>query len=199
MVPSLVRITMAWARRGAQKTREMLTENDRQNLAAAGNEEKGTHRSTSPRPATGQSEHTRVASSGPTEPLDGHAPRSSTPFSLSGRTPPLINLRRAPRAPTVIPRSAAITRLDLIASAERIFYRYLSPACNTVNSPENHKIYLPPALRIHNFPLSSSSELRSQTELALMAQAPYIFHTQKEYYFRAMEQDAFPCFLRAKA
>jgi hypothetical protein len=96
----------------------------------------------------------------------------------------------------VIPRSAAISRLDLIASAERIFYRYLSPAGNTV---KNHEIYLPPALRIHNFPLSSSQEPKTETELALMAQIPDIFHAQKEYCFRAMEQDAFPRFLRSKA
>jgi ABC-type glycerol-3-phosphate transport system permease component len=33
----------------------------------------------------------------------------------------------------------------------------------------------------------------------LMAQIPDIFHSQKEYCFRAMEQDAFPRFLRSKA
>lgn len=33
----------------------------------------------------------------------------------------------------------------------------------------------------------------------LMAQIPDIFHAQKEYCFRAMEQDAFPRFLRSKA
>ncbi|KAF9475757.1 hypothetical protein BDN70DRAFT_813551 [Pholiota conissans] len=185
-------------KRSTASTGEMLSEQDKRNLAAVG-EEKGTRggRSTSPRPATGQSEHTRVASAEPTD-MD-HAPRSSTPFSLSGRTPTLFNMRRASRAPTIIPRSSAITRLDLIASAERIFYRYLSPAGNTVNSPENHEIYLPPALRIHSFPLSSSQEPKSQTELALMAQIPDIFHAQKEYCFRAMEQDAFPRFLRSKA
>lgn len=32
-----------------------------------------------------------------------------------------------------------------------------------------------------------------------MAQVPDMFHAQKEYCFRAMEQDAFPRFLRAKA
>ncbi|KAF8880513.1 hypothetical protein BD779DRAFT_1761765 [Infundibulicybe gibba] len=110
----------------------------------------------------------------------------------TSRTPTLFNMRRASRAPTVIPRSSAITRLDLIASAERIFYRYLSPAGNTVNSQENHEIYLPPSLRIHNFPLSSSQEPKTQSELAMMAQIPDIFHAQKEYCFRAMEQDAFP-------
>lgn len=185
-------------KRSTASTGEMLTDQDKRNLAAAGNDEKGA-RSTSPRPntAAGHSDHTRVASSSPVDALD--QPRSSTPFSLSGRTPTLFNLRRASRAPTVIPRSAAITRLDLIASAGRIFYRYLSPAGNAVNSPENHEIYLPPALRIHSFPLSSTQEPKSQTELALMAQIPDVFHAQKEYCFRAMEQDAFPRFLRSKA
>lgn len=32
-----------------------------------------------------------------------------------------------------------------------------------------------------------------------MAQIPDMFHSQKEYCFRAMEQDAFPRFLRSKA
>jgi len=89
--------------------------------------------------------------------------------------------------------------MDLVASAERIFYRYLSPAANTVNSSENHEIYLPPALRIHSFPLSSTQEPKSQAEVALLAQIPDLFHAQKEYCFRAMEQDAFPRFLRSKA
>ncbi|KAF5381583.1 hypothetical protein D9615_005412 [Tricholomella constricta] len=189
-------------KRSTASTGEMMVEQDRRNLAAAGpsHDEKAGYggRSTSPRPGTaGISEHTRVAS--PNDPYDKEQPRSTTPFSLSGRTPTLFNMRRASRAPTVIPRSAAITRMDLIASAERIFYRYLSPAGNTVNSPENHEIYLPPSLRIHSFPLSSSQEPRSQAELSMMAQIPDIFHAQKEYCFRAMEQDAFPRFLRSKA
>jgi hypothetical protein len=99
----------------------------------------------------------------------------------------------------VIPRSAAITRLNLIASAERIYFRYLSPAGNTVTSNENHEIYLPPALRIHNFPLNSVHEPKTPNELHLMAQIPDMFHAQKEYCFKAMEQDAFPRFLRSKA
>ena len=126
-------------------------------------------------------------------------PRSTTPFSLSGRTPTLFNHRRASRAPTIIPRTSAITRQDLIASAERIYFRYLSPAGNTVGSDENHEIYLPPSLRIHSFPLSSTNEPKSAPELSIMAQIPDMFHAQKEYCFRAMEQDAFPRFLRAKA
>lgn len=139
----------------------------------------------SPPPATSQDDHQQ--------------PRSSTPFSFTAaRTPPLFNFRRASRAPTVIPRSSAITRMDLVSSAERIYYRYLSPGGNAVDQ-ENHEIYLPPALRIHTFPLSSQQEPRSQTELGMMAQIPDLYHAQKEYCFRAMEQDAFPRFLRSKA
>ena len=181
----------------------MITDQDKRNLSAVGasNDEKGGHghRSPSPRPPTaGLSEHTRVAS--PNDAYEGsQPPRSTTPFSLTGRTPTLFNMRRASRAPTIIPRSSAITRLDLIASAERIFYRYLSPAGNAVGSQENHEIYLPPALRIHSFPLSSSHDPKTQAELNLMAQVPDMFHAQKEYCFRAMEQDAFPRFLRSKA
>ncbi|XP_006456044.1 hypothetical protein AGABI2DRAFT_188123 [Agaricus bisporus var. bisporus H97] len=135
----------------------------------------------------------------PTSQDDHQHPRSSTPFSFTAaRTPPLFNFRRASRAPTVIPRSSAITRMDLVSSAERIYYRYLSPVGNAVDQ-ENHEIYLPPALRIHTFPLSSQQEPRSQTELGMMAQIPDLYHAQKEYCFRAMEQDAFPRFLRSKA
>lgn len=180
----------------------MLTEQDRRNLAAtgSGHDEKHAHRpSPSPRPPTAvQSEHTRVATASPNNDQYDHG-RSTTPFSFSGRTPTLFNIKRASRAPTVIRRSSPITRLNLIASAERIFYRYLSPAANTVNSTENHEIYLPPSLRIHSFPLSSSHEPRTETELNLLAQIPDIFHAQKEYCFNAMEQDAFPRFLRSKA
>jgi len=174
-------------KRSTQSTADLVAESDRRNLGASGDTEYGGK--------TGTPDHGRVASAS-----DGpDAGRSTTPFSLSGRTPTLFNMKRASRAPTVIPRSAAITRLDLIASAERIFFRYLSPAGNTINSSENHEIYLPPALRIHSFLLSSQQEPKTSTELAIMAQVPDMFHAQKEYCFRAMEQDAFPRFLRSKA
>lgn len=167
-------------------------------LMASNDDEKYRPRSTSPRPgaSTALSDHTRVASTSPKNADD--PPRSTTPFSLSGRTPTLFNLKRASRAPTIIPRSQAITRQNLIASAERIYYRYLCPA-TTVSSTENHEIYLPPALRVHSFPLSSAHEPRSAAEVQLMAQIPDMFHAQKDYCFRAMEQDAFPRFLRSKA
>ena len=122
-------------------------------------------------------------------------PRSSTPFSLTGRASALF--KRSSRAPTIIPRSSAITRADLVASAERIYFRYLAPP--SAADRESHEIYLPPALRIHSFPLNSSSDVHTQEELAILAQVPDMFHAQKQYCFRAMEQDAFPRFLRAKA
>ncbi|TCD64972.1 Bud site selection protein, Revert to axial protein 1 [Steccherinum ochraceum] len=174
-------------KRSTTSTGELLSDQDRANLASV--DEKHAARSPSPRMQS-VSPNTAVA----TEP-----PRSTTPFSLSGRTPTLFNNRRASRAPTIIPRTSAISRQDLIASAERIYFRYLSPAGNTVGSDENHEIYLPPSLRIHTFPLNSTSEPKTQNEMSIMAQVPDMFHAQKEYCFRAMEQDAFPRFLRAKA
>jgi len=191
-------------KRSTTSTNEIPPEQEKRSPTTANDEKQGPgRRSTSPRPATPgtpgvMSEGTRVPSSPP--PADGHEqPRSTTPFSLSGRTPTLFTMKRASRAPTVIPRSSAITRMDLVASAERIFFRYLSPAGNTVNSTENHEIYLPPSLRIHSFPLNSTHEVKTSSELNLLAQIPDIYHAQKEYCFRAMEQDAFPRFLRSKA
>ncbi|KAF8132435.1 hypothetical protein EV363DRAFT_1259948 [Boletus edulis] len=179
--------------RSTASTGDVLNDQEKQALAA--DEKRSGGRSTSPRPRTPGIDKERVATASPTEP---DPPRSSTPFSFSRRTPTLFNLRRASRAPTIIPRSAAITRMDLVASAERIYLRYLSPA-GAVGSPENHEIYLPPALRIHSFPLNSTQEPMSQSELNVLAHIPDMFHAQKEYCFRAMEQDAFPRFLRAKA
>ncbi|KAI6129335.1 hypothetical protein EDD16DRAFT_1214680 [Pisolithus croceorrhizus] len=183
-------------KRSTTSTADLLSDQEKQPLAAASDEKHGGERSTSPPSRTPGLEKERIASASPPT-ADYDPPRSTTPFSLSGRTPTFF-MRRASRAPTIIPRSAAITRMDLIASAERIFYRYLCPP-NTVNSPENHEIYLPPALRIHSFPLNSTQEPKTQNELNLLAQIPDMFHAQKEYCFRAMEQDAFPRFLRAKA
>ena len=176
-------------KRSTTSTSELLTEQDRLNLAAA--DEKAA-RSPSPRMPTA----TPATVAG--DDYGQQQPRSSTPFSLSGRTPTLFN-KRVSRAPTVIPRSAAVTKQDLIASAEHIYYRYLSPAGNTVGGTENHEIYLPPALRIHTFPLISGQDLKSDVEKSILAQVPDMFHAQKEYCFRAMEQDAFPRFLRSKA
>jgi hypothetical protein len=50
---------------------------------------------------------------------------------------------------------------------------------------------------VHSFPLSNATG--SAADRAAIAQVPDMFHAQKEYCFRAMEQDAFPRFLRSKA
>ncbi|GAA5971899.1 hypothetical protein JCM21900_000646 [Sporobolomyces salmonicolor] len=96
-----------------------------------------------------------------------------------------------------IPRDSAINRTDLIASAERIYTRYLMPGADK-------EIYLPPALRVTDFPISSSvlpavTHPDYDREAAAQAAVPDMFHAQKEYVYRAMEQDTFPRFLRAKA
>jgi hypothetical protein len=165
-------------------------------MAAEMQEKRGTSpdprllASTSPATAVGTDLEHALRSPTPAQ------PRSSTPFSLGKRTPTFFS-RRASRAPTIIPRSSPISRNDLVASAERIFLRYLSPAGTSPGTGESHEIYLPPALRVHSFPLSNATG--SAADQAAIAQVPDMFHGQKEYCFRAMEQDAFPRFLRSKA
>ncbi|EPQ31710.1 uncharacterized protein PFL1_01043 [Pseudozyma flocculosa PF-1] len=102
--------------------------------------------------------------------------------------------KRASVAPTVISRSTAITRIDLVASAERIYARYLLPG-------SEKEIYLPGPLRITSFPISSGSLPHPQDEeqQRALARVPDMFHAQKEYVFRTMEADVFPRFLRSKA
>ncbi|KAG8944990.1 Bud site selection protein, Revert to axial protein 1 [Tulasnella sp. 419] len=154
-----------------------------------------------PAGGTGDPEKALLTSSGghsrpatPATPAyDQAEPRSSTPFSIGRRS----FSRRHSRAPTIIPRDAAINRLDLIASAHRIFARYLMAS-------SDKEIYLPPSLRIHEFILSpdhlpNPSSPNYEVESNALAQVPDMFHAQKEYVFKAMEQDAFPRFLRAKA
>ncbi|KAK0551028.1 Bud site selection protein, Revert to axial protein 1 [Tilletia horrida] len=102
--------------------------------------------------------------------------------------------KRASVAPTVISRNAPITRTDLIASAERIYARYLLPG-------SEKEVYLPPQLRIITFPISSQTlpHPADEEQQRALARVPDMFHSQKEYVFRTMESDLFPRFLRAKA
>jgi ABC-type glycerol-3-phosphate transport system permease component len=168
-------------------------------MAAEMQEKRGTtERSTTPDPrlvaspatAVGTDLEHALSSATPAQ------PRPSTPFSLGKRTPTFFS-RRTSRAPTIIPRSSPISRANLVESAERIFLRYLSPAGTSPGGGESHEIYLPPALRLHSFPLSNATG--SAADQAAIAQVPDMFHAQKDYCFRAMEQDAFPRFLRSKA
>lgn len=92
--------------------------------------------------------------------------------------------RNSQRAPTIFSRDRAIEKNALAESAERIYLRYLLPGAE-------HEIYLPPALRLTNVPVSTDGKVSPLI--------PDLFHAQKLYIFRALEQDAFPRFLRAKA
>ncbi|OXG83806.1 hypothetical protein C349_02786 [Cryptococcus neoformans var. grubii Br795] len=92
--------------------------------------------------------------------------------------------KRKSKAPTVIARDRAIEKNALLESAERIFYRYLFDG-------GEREIYLPLSLRVYNFPESMSGDVSPFI--------PDLFHAQKVYVFKALEQDAFPRFLRAKA
>lgn len=98
----------------------------------------------------------------------------------------------------VIPRDSALNRTDLIASAERIYIRYLVTGADK-------EIFLPNVLRITDFPISSAMlphtypEPDYDIESDTLARVPDMFHSQKEWVYRAMEQDSFPRFLRSKA
>ncbi|KAL7412490.1 RGS domain-containing protein [Mrakia frigida] len=99
-------------------------------------------------------------------------------------------------APMVIPRSSAITRGELLLSAERIYARYLLQG-------GEKEIYLPPSLRINSFPLpaqlSHTDSTSLQTDAQSLASVPDMFLNQKAYVHTCLVQDAFPRFLRAKA
>ncbi|KAK8846612.1 hypothetical protein IAR55_005698 [Kwoniella newhampshirensis] len=115
----------------------------------------------------------------------GQTPRERANATPSGR----MSLRgkwteRKSKAPTVIARDRAIEKAALAEGAERIYLRYLLPGAE-------REIYLPPSLRIDNFPISNGNEVSPLI--------PDLFHAQKVYIFKALEQDAFPRFLRAKA
>jgi hypothetical protein len=102
-------------------------------------------------------------------------------------------------APTVLARDRAIEKQGLVDSAERIYLRYLLPGAE-------REIYLPsarlranveaqlisrPSLRMHEFPSSQDNDASPMI--------PDMFHAQKIWVYKALEQDAFPRFLRSKA
>ncbi|CDZ96247.1 Regulator of G protein signalling superfamily [Phaffia rhodozyma] len=104
--------------------------------------------------------------------------------------------KRKSRAPTVIPRNSAITKGELLLSAERIYARYLTQG-------GEKEIYLPPSLRIPRFPLPGHLSHVDSNSLDVDAEAlasvPDMFVRQKAYTHAVLVQDAYPRFLRAKA
>ncbi|CAO1628763.1 unnamed protein product [Parajaminaea phylloscopi] len=135
--------------------------------------------------------HEDSSRSGPRFPGDPDYPLGGEGSNAQRRS---LLAKRASLAPTVIARSSAITRTDLVASAERIYARYLLPG-------SEKEIYLPPQLRIVSFPIGSDRPLDDSDpeQIRALARVPDMFHPQKEYVFRTMEADVFPRFLRAKA
>ena len=125
--------------------------------------------------------------------------RHSTKYGTARRSLGAMSLRGKQQSSTMpyIPRDSAITRTDLIASAERIYARYLMPGAEK-------EIYLPNVLRVDDFPISSGTlphtypEPGYDVESDTLARVPDMFHSQKEWVYRAMEQDSFPRFLRSK-
>lgn len=157
----------------------------------------------------------RTPSPGPGRDFGGHlSPTVKALYSSNEEAKPRRSFgnRRDPVQP-IIHRDAAITRTDLIASAEVIFAKYFLQGADK-------EVYLPPALRIHDFPLSAErlphmSSPQYDMESEALARVPDMFNRQKarvaldltsvadesgqEYIYRAMEVDSFPRFLRAKS
>ncbi|RXK42083.1 hypothetical protein M231_00440 [Tremella mesenterica] len=124
--------------------------------------------------------------SSPTMPSRPSDLRSSDPMSF--KTHDSTNehgwASRNSKAPVVIPRDRAIEKAALVDGAERIYLRYLLPGAE-------REIYLPPSLRMDNFPMTNGSDPSPLI--------PDLFHAQKQYIYKLMEADYFPRFLRAKS
>lgn len=153
--------------------------------AISRNSSRASHKAESGAPSTGVSPALRALFPHD-QPINSEDPKSSRSSQSRRQT-----------IQPIIPRSSAITQADLVASAERIYYRYLL-------SGAEKEIYLPSHLRIHDFPLNSTSLPQVGTSEYeglhhFMATVPDLFVHQKEYIFRSMERDTFPRFLSSQA
>ncbi|KIM88719.1 hypothetical protein PILCRDRAFT_769997 [Piloderma croceum F 1598] len=93
-------------KRSTASTGEMMTDQEKCNCAAMGETYGVGAQSTSPQPMS------------PTDPLI--ASMGMSLLNLQGLTPMLFNTKRASGAPIIIPCSAPITHIDLIASSSDI-------------------------------------------------------------------------------
>ncbi|KAK7514363.1 RGS domain-containing protein [Phyllosticta citriasiana] len=80
------------------------------------------------------------------------------------------------------PEQHSVTRADIRASAEKILYTYLLPG-------SEREIILPQTILDR---VTHDIEIESRDD-------PEVFDSAKDYVFQAMERDAFPGFLKAKA
>ena len=114
------------------------------------------------------------------------AARRSDP-ALAGESPPRPSFMTAQSGSPQYdsnssPQNPAVSRADIRASAEKILYTFLLPGAE-------REIILPQGI-LNDITTAIEKEGRDD---------PEVFDTAKDYVFQAMERDAFPGFLRAKA
>lgn len=109
---------------------------------------------------------------------------SGRPSGAYGPRPPRASLRTAESPMRTDSGSPAqtVARADIRASAEKILYTFLLPG-------SEREIILPQGI-LQDITTSIEEEGRDD---------PEVFDAAKDYTFQAMERDAFPGFLRAKA
>jgi hypothetical protein len=118
----------------------------------------------------------------------GHSPAGSTGSQnmrqTSSNDRPRPSFMSSPQVLTSDSNSPehTVARADIRASAEKILYTYLLPGAE-------REIQLPHAIT-HEITIGIEEQGRDDPEL---------FDAAKDYVFQAMERDAFPGFLRAKA
>lgn len=113
------------------------------------------------------------ASNGQTPPAE-QPPRPSFMISNDDSNSPHINSNSSP--------GNTVARADIRASAERILYTFLLPGAE-------REIILPQSILSD---ITNNIEKEGRDD-------PEVFDQAKDYVFQAMERDAFPGFLRAKA
>lgn len=111
-------------------------------------------------------------------------PSGDRPFPAGERIPrPSFMSRNSPtRTDSGNSPAHTVARADIRASAEKILYTYLLPG-------SEREVMLPQGI-VHDITRDIEEEGRDD---------PEVFDTAKDYTFQAMERDAFPGFLRAKA
>ncbi|KAK4892029.1 Bud site selection protein, Revert to axial protein 1 [Elasticomyces elasticus] len=106
-----------------------------------------------------------------------HPPRPSFMTGGTNGSPSPLNTNSNDRSP-----QHTVARADIRASAEKILYTYLLPGAE-------REIILPQGILSD---ITSAIEKEGRDD-------PEVFDAAKDYVFQAMERDAFPGFLRAKA
>nr|POE79872.1 urease [Quercus suber] len=119
------------------------------------------------------------------KPESGSGPDSSTSISEQPPRPSFVTNNSTSPSPLMNSGSSpghTVARADIRASAEKILYTFLLPG-------SEREIILPQSI-LTNITNSIEHEKRDD---------PEVFDAAKDYVFQAMERDAFPGFLRAKA